>query len=87
MSVKLNWQNQPVVRTLYFSDLSVNECFRNVNGRGAVYRKVQANSDVKTPQTYYMMEEATGKLFHATISPVERVNVEVNLSVSKPYIY
>ena len=87
MSVVLNWKNSPAPKTLYFRDLSLNECFRNVNGRGAVYRKVMTNSDVVGGVHHLMMEEATGKLFNPTVSPVERVSVEINVSVAKPYIY
>lgn len=86
MSVKVNWEKQPG-RNLFFSDLHVNQCFRNVNGRGAVYRKIITNSDVFGQLKHLMMEEATGRVFNPTTSQVELVEVEVTVKASKPYIY
>ena len=92
MSVKVNWENK-TVRNLYFSDLQVNQCFRNINGRGAVYRKVMLNNDITVrdkylaSNVYLMMEEATGRLFMPTTSQVEVVQVEVTVKAPKPHIY
>jgi hypothetical protein len=82
--MNVNWKDSvATARNLTFDDLNLNESFRNVNGRGAVYVKVQVhNSDDE-----YMMELATGKLFNPTVSPVERVNVDVNVNASKPRFY
>ena len=82
--MRLSWGlKKPVVQRLYFADLALNETFRNVNGRGAIYAKVEENHTNKT----FMYELATGKLFIPTSSPVERVDVDVQVSTNKPSIY
>ena len=84
-NVKFGRPVPPVPRVLYFTDLDTNESFRNTSGRGAIYRKVFAGRTADP--TWYMLEEATGRLWTPTESPVERVSVEVNIAVPKPGIY
>lgn len=80
--MRVNWKGTKP-RTLYFRDLKVGECFRNTHGRGAVYRKVRVNGTI----VEYMEEVATGLLFGATQSPIEIVEVETNIDLTKPTIY
>lgn len=80
---KITWKKAPVA-TLTFNSLGINESFKivNLSGRatGAVYRKVY---NVKDRQ-YYQMEEETGRIYPATASRVERVEVEVTIHADKP---
>ena len=86
----INWKNPAASRNLYFSNLKLNDTFRIVSGRGAVYTKVSVapaarSSDIRGREL--MMEVATGLLFDPTTSPVELVEVDVQISTPKPYIY
>jgi hypothetical protein len=86
----INWKNP--ARNLYFSyhDLKVNDTFRIVGGRGAVYTKVSVSHGVSTHDIRgceFMMEVATGLLFEPTSSNVELVQVDVQIASPKPYIY
>lgn len=87
MSTKINFVPRRVAtpKGLHFEDLDLNESFRNKYGRGAIYRKVMAGSS--NNQNWYMLEEATGRLWTPTQNEVERVNVEVNIDVSRPKLY
>lgn len=78
--MKVNWKK---TTNLSFADLSVGDSFRNLHGFGAVYTKVQLNGTNKC----YMLEIATGKLFDGTSSPVELVDVSVQVNTKKPAIY
>lgn len=82
--MKVNW-NQSKVGQDRFDDLGLNESFRiaSPQSRGAVYVKVIDNRT----GDYGMLELATGKVFDPTTSPVEPVNVEVNVSAPRPNIY
>jgi hypothetical protein len=85
---KVNWNRYVApARDLYFSDLELNESFRNKNGKGAVYTKVGLVTHRGHVTQHGMLELATGKIWEATASPVERINVEVNISAVKPSIY
>lgn len=82
----VNFQNVLGNRVvLYFDDLDLNDSFRvnSKRSRGAVYRKVL----VKDAHDYMMLEEATGKIFDPTSSPVEPVKVTVTIDAVKPSIY
>ncbi len=79
-STKVNFV--PKARVLYFDDLALNDGFRIV-GRDAIYRKIQSGRHGAES----MFEEATGKYWPQTTSPVERVDIEVNIKVAKPRIY
>lgn len=86
----INWKNPTPSRNLYFSDLKLNDTFRIVGGKGAVYTKVSGahaarNSNIRGCEL--MMEIASGLLFDSTSSPVELVEVNVQISTPKPYIY
>jgi hypothetical protein len=70
-------------KNLTFEDLLLNDNFKILGGRGAVYRKVRH----KGTEDYFMLEEATGKLFHTTSSPVEKVSVDVVVNSEKPNLY
>ncbi len=81
-NVKVNFVgHRPFVKSLYFSDLVVNDGFK-IRGGEAVYVKTQSPSGKD-----YMMEVATGKLWHPTKSPIERISIEVNVGVYRPSIY
>lgn len=85
----VNWKAAAVnVPTYYFDDLDDNASFKIRSGRsrGAVYRKV-VYKDFSGVEHYYMMEEATGKLFEPTASQVEEVFVTVEIGLNKPNIY
>lgn len=82
----VQFQNRlPQVGQLFFDDLDLNDSFRvnSKRSRGAVYRKVL----VKDDHDYMMLEEATGKIFDPTSSPVELVKVTVTIDAVKPSIY
>lgn len=86
----INWKNPVPSRNLYFSDLKVNDTFRIIGGRGAVYTKVAVSHGVSTYDIRgreFMMEVATGLLFEPTSSNVELVQVDVQIASPKPYIY
>jgi hypothetical protein len=85
---KVKFGASSVVAPLTFDKLGKNESFRiaTVNAQGAVYRKVLKKARFGTNE-YFMMEEATGELFEPTRSPVELVDVEVNINTPKPKIY
>lgn len=73
----------------YFSNLATNDSFviKSKASKGAVYRKVLFCHHGTSLVTEYMMEEETGKLFNPTLSAVEKVDVSVEISKSKPEIY
>lgn len=73
------------VGKLLFEDLDLNDSFviDSPASHGAVYRKVRKSRT----SDYYMMEEATGKLFDPTVSNVKKVNVAVQIDTNKPSIY
>lgn len=82
------WDAPRAVPTLYFRDLQVNEAFKLTTGN-AVYVKVsrRAGSHGSRYDEYHMLELATGRLFDPSGSPVERVDVTVNVGLKKPQIY
>lgn len=73
------------VGKIYFDDLDLNDSFRvdSRRSRGAVYRKVLLNES----DEFQMLEEATGKVFLPTQSPVSKVKVTVTIDAVKPNIY
>lgn len=81
----VNFQNGVRVGQVYFNDLDLNDSFRvdSKRSRGAIYRKVLDNET----RDYKMLEEATGKVFDPTSSPVELVKVTVTIDAIKPSIY
>lgn len=82
--LQINWKGQPRTnRPLYFRDLGLNQPFRNAGNlsQGAVYIKVAHGDD------QYMYEVNSGALWRPTSSPVEKVNLELNVPVEKPSIY
>ena len=80
--MRVNWNSgKNGSCALHFSDLMLNDSFRIVDGRGAVYVKVQHRDG-----TFGMLELATGKIFAPTLSEVELVEVEVNIKTVKPAI-
>ncbi len=81
--MKVNWNHRVAkTKTLHFANLDINDAFKIV-GAKAVYIKVKENYG----QNEWMMELATGRLFAPTLSPVDLVNVEVNIGIPKPSIY
>lgn len=89
--MKVNWKNQESTPTvLYFEHLSINETFK-IQGHEAVYTKVKVKTksvyDISDKYKYYMYEIMTGNLYPPTNSPVELVNVEVNIDLEKPQLY
>jgi hypothetical protein len=83
--MNINWKGQVTQKkNLYFEDLKLNESFKNAgySSRGAVYIKVATNDGID-----WMYEVATGLLFKPTKAPVQRVEVELNISVEKPDLY
>lgn len=89
MPVKINWGKKVVAeKDLFFSHLAVGETFRiaTPQSRGAVYMKIEDHGECATFQTF-MLELATGKVFDATDSRIERVNVEINVDAAKPSCY
>jgi len=86
VSVVVNWnQKKSYSPNLYFSDLQINQAFRIKGGRGAVYVKIKIRGGQNDGQEY-MLELATGKAFQPTISPIELIRVEINISASKPLV-
>lgn len=87
MSTKITWKNQQLPVNLYFKDVPVGTSFRNKFGRGAVYQKVVLEKSVSGREIEAMLELATGRVFPATASQIEEVQVEVQVGVVKPNIY
>lgn len=86
--VKVNWSSDNC--QLFFRDLEINQAFRNAGkwSKGAIYIKVGIDkTSVSQEPFYYMYEVATGKLWPATSSPVEVVDVSVNINSPKPAAY
>ena len=82
MPAKVNFVGyRPVVKTLYFNDLVMNDGFKIRNGE-AVYVKTVSPSGKD-----YMLEIATGRLWHPTRSEVVKVDIEINVNVPRPSIY
>lgn len=81
----VNFHGSVQLKQFFFNDLDLNESFRvrSARSRGAVYRKVLLNED----DSFKMLEEATGKVFEPTSSPVEVVKVTVTIDAVKPSIY
>ena len=83
----VEWEaNDIAPARIYFEDLDLQEGFR-IKGRDAIYIKVEINSLLKSDDTEAMMEVATGKVFKATKSTVERVAVKFKVAAPKPKIY
>lgn len=88
--MEINWLNSNENTTLYFQDVAVNQGFRNVSdlSKGAVYLKVEDyNAFEKDYECYAMLEIATGVMFRPTTSPVELVDIKLNIGVEKPDLY
>lgn len=87
-NVKINWKHKLLPQVQYYSDLSLNEAFRLTTGQ-AIYIKVLVSPKVagNRNEEYGMLEIATGKVFPPSNSPVELVNVEVNVDSVKPPLY
>lgn len=82
----INWNNSnETKRTLYFSDLKLGQSFRNAGpySQNAVYTKILEEES----GDYKMLELATLTAWTPTKSPVEIVEVEVNIKAAKPSIY
>ena len=64
----LQWNRPIQQKALYFSDIQVNESFKitSPHSHGAVYRKVEDRHGKG-----FSMEEATGKIYDPTPSPIE----------------
>ncbi len=78
--MKINFVGQKN-KQLYFNDLAIGDCFYNASGRGrgTLYQKIAGgytDLDVTSPQ---MLELSTGLVWGATTSPVEKVEVEINV--------
>lgn len=93
---KITFHDQKVKQGITFSDLQLNDTFsiRSRRSKGAVYRKVRFKQHNTSPssinqytETFYMLEEATGKLFDPTTSEVQKVNVDIVIHAPKPSIY
>lgn len=82
-TVKVNWLKEKKVPALLFEDLRLNTPFRNTSpdSKGAVYIKV---SDATAS---FMYEVQTGRLWPPTKSPVEIVDLTININLEKPQIY
>lgn len=85
--MKVNWKGNGVWGDLYFEDLNINDTFRIVSNRshGAVYVKVLVGPKSHDPK-HMMYEIATGNVFPATPSRVERVDVDVHVNANKPQL-
>ena len=86
--VKVNWKQPQAKDVVYFKDLGY-EAFR-IKGWFAVYLKVHVKDKylcIDDCYTDLMLEIATGNLFIPTQNPVERVTSEINVDLTKPYIY
>lgn len=88
MTTKITWA-KPTNKVLYFKDIPVNSHFviATSGSRGAVYRKVEDHSEHCAGNKYLQMEEYTGKLFEPTYSPVQLVEVDIDIKAKKPSIY
>ncbi len=80
--MKIKWGQTVGDKHLKYRDLSLNDTFRIVGSR-AVYVKTR-DEVVKEDR---MTELATGQSFRPTVSSVERIDVEVNVAISKPSLY
>lgn len=83
--LNINWKsNNHSKNCLYFSDLELNQPFRNAGplSQGVVYIKVENKSGEQ-----FMYEVYTGRLWPPTAAEVEKINVEVNIPVEKPRNY
>lgn len=93
MTTVINWGK--VVKDIYFDDLTVGQCFQiaSEKSKGAVYMKVVSHKVANTPaldlhsREHYQLELATAKLYSPTLSPVNIVNVSLNIDCAKPDLY
>jgi len=91
--MEITWKEDGIhqCRDLYFQDLEVGDTFKII-GSQAVYVKIQDKTNRNTIRNgvcarEYMCELATSKFFLPTGSPVEKVQVVMNIDVRKPNLY
>lgn len=90
--MKINWGKKNPALKLVFDDLDVGQSFRLVSG-DAIYCKVEAGRSMDFFDSngealeYGMMEWASGKVWPPSQTPVELVEVVVNIEILKPELY
>lgn len=82
--LNLKWAEANIPSGISFNDIPVGETFKNIRGRGAIYRKVLLRENHQ--DRVYMEELKTAKLFPPTTSPIQLVEVNMEIFAKKPKI-
>ena len=85
----IQWQDTTkTLPVLYFGDLDCNDAFRIV-GSHAIYIKLEDRTRCSLDQVSheYMYEIFTGHIYLPTHSPIERVEVHIDINLPKPHLY